>query len=83
MAEVKSIFNFLKDYNGLLNPIVTEVYRQIWNYEILNAPQIEELWSIYHTQNLDELKILEIKRPDIKPCPPPDETIKEWIQEEW
>lgn len=83
MAEVKSIFNFLKDYNGLLNPIVTEVDRQIWNYEILNAPQIEELWSIYHTQNLDELKILEIKRPDIKPCPPPDETIKEWIQEEW
>lgn len=83
MAEVKSIFNFLKDYNGLLNPIVTEINRQIWDYEILSAPQIEELWSIYYTQNLDELKILEIKRPDLKPCPPPDKIIKEWIQGEW
>lgn len=83
MAEVKSIFNFLKDYNGLLNPIVTEIDRQIWNYEIINAPQIEELWSIYNTQNLDELKILEIKRPDLKPCPPPDKIIQEWIEGEW
>lgn len=46
MAEIKSIFNFLRDYNGLLNPIVTEIDRQIWNYEILSVPQIEELWSI-------------------------------------
>lgn len=83
MTEVKSIFNFLKDYNGLLNPIVTEIDRQIWSCEILNLPQIEELWSIYNTQNLDELKILEIKRPDLKPCPPPDKIIQGWIQEEW
>ena len=83
MGEVKSIFNFLKDYNGLLNPVVTEIDRQLWNYKILNAPQIEELWSIYHTQNLDQLKILEIKRPDLKPCPPPDKIILEWIEGEW
>ncbi len=83
MTKVKNIFKFLRDYNGLLNPIVTEIDGQIWNYKLLSVPQIEELWSIYHTQNLDELKILEIERPDIKSCPPPSEVIKEWIQGEW
>ena len=83
MAQVKSIFNFLKDYNELLNPIITEIDKQIWHYKLSNTPQIEELWTIYDSQDLDQLKIIEIKRPDLKPCPPPDKLITEWIQGEW
>jgi len=83
MAGIRNIFSFLKDYNGLLNPVITEIDRQIWSYKLLDAPQIEELWSIYYIQDLKELKILEIERPELRPCPPPNKIIKEWIQKEW
>jgi len=83
MAQIKSVFNFLKDYNELLNPIVTEIDRQIWHYELSRAPEIEELWSIYQTKDLNQLKILEVRRPNLKPCPVPDESIKDWILGDW
>jgi len=41
------------------------------------------LWSIYNVQDLDELKILEIERPDLKSCPSPDESIIDWVEGEW
>ena len=83
MGEVRNIFTFLKEFNELLNPIVTEIERQLWNYKLSDAPKIDELWSIYNTDNLDELKILEIKRPELKPCPLPDRNIEEWIEGQW
>lgn len=41
------------------------------------------MWSIYNVQDLDELKILEIERPDLKSCPSPDESIIDWVEGEW
>lgn len=83
MDKIRNIFSFLKDYNGLLNPIITELDKQIRHYRFSDMPQIEELWSIYNVQDLGDSRILEIKRPNMSPCPFPDKMIKEWIQEEW
>lgn len=83
MTEIKNVFNFLKNYNELLNPIITDVDRQLWSYRIFDAPIIEEVWSIYQTEDLDKLKILEIKRPELKSCPPPDKIIIDWLKGEW
>lgn len=83
MTQIKNVFNFLKNYNELLNPIITDINRQIWSYRILDAPIIDELWSIYQTEDLEQLKILEINRPELKSCPSPDEIIIEWLRGNW
>ncbi len=83
MAQIKSIFNFLKEYNELTNPIVTEIDKQKWSLKLSNLPEIEEVWSIYHMQkNTGEL-ILEVERPFLEPCPNPDKSIIDWIDGRW
>lgn len=83
MTKIKDVFSFLKNYNELLNPIITEIDRQIWSYNLLNLPGIEELYSIFQSNDLDELKILEIERPKLNLCPSPDKIIVSWIVEDW
>lgn len=83
MAQINSIFNFLKDYNELSNPVITEIDKQKWSLKLSELPQIKELWSVYHVQDLDGLKILEVKRPVLEPCPVPDESIIEWLDGDW
>lgn len=83
MAQINSIFNFLKEYNELSNPVITEIDKQKWNLKLSDLPQIKELWSAYHAQNFDGLKILEVKRPVLEPCPVPDESFVEWLDFDW
>ncbi|PKM88460.1 MAG: hypothetical protein CVU87_07490 [Firmicutes bacterium HGW-Firmicutes-12] len=83
MAQINSIFNFLKDYNELSNPVITEIDKQKWNLKLSDLPQIKELWSIYYAQDFDGLKILEVKRPVLKSCPVPDESFVEWLDGDW
>ncbi len=83
MAQINSIFNFLKDYNELSNPVITEIDKQKWSMEFSDLPQIKELWSIYTVQDFDELKILEIERPVLEPCPAPDKLIIDWLDGNW
>lgn len=83
LAQVSSVFNFLKDYNELSNPVITEIDKQKWIYKLSNIPQIKEVWSAYNSQNFNELKLLEVKRPILEPCPAPDELIIDWIDDNW
>ncbi len=83
MAQLSSIFNFLKEYNELSNPVITEIDKQRWSMKLSGLPQIKELWSVYQAQDFNGLKILEIKRPVLEPCPAPDDSIIEWLDENW
>lgn len=83
MAHINSIFNFLKEYNEISNPVITEIDKQKWSLELSELPQINELWSVYHTQDLDSQKILEIIKPILEPCPIPDSQIVDWLIGYW
>lgn len=83
MAQINSVFNFLKEYNELSNPVVTEIDKQKWNLKLSGLPQIKELWSIYDVMDFDNEKILEVKRPNIRPCPVPENNIILWIDGDW
>lgn len=83
MAKVESVFNFLKDYNELSNPVITEIDKQNWYYRFYNVPKIKEVWSVFHVHEFDELKILEVKRPNLNPCPSPDKLIINWLDGDW
>jgi hypothetical protein len=83
MAQINSIFNFLKDYNELSNPVVTDIDKQRWSMKFTDLPRIKELWSIYDVQEFNEQKILEIERPVLEPCPAPDKSILDWLDGNW
>lgn len=83
MAKITDVFKYLKDYNNIRNPVITLIEKQEWSYNLLGLPSIDELWSIYGTQDFNELKILEIERPTLLPCPPPAKEIRDWIDTGW
>lgn len=83
MAQISSIFNFLKDYNEISNPVITEIDKHRWSLKLSNLPQIKEVWSVYNIQDFDSLKVLEVKRPVLEPCPIPDELIINWLDGNW
>ena len=57
MADIKNIFNFLKEFNLIRNPVITET-DQMWSYKLKDLPSIEELWSVYNTNDYENLNIL-------------------------
>lgn len=83
MAQAINIFNFLKEYNLLSNPVVTELDKQKWSLDLSNIPIIDEIESVFHGNEMDELIFLKVIKPSLEPCPKPDESLLEWIEIDW
>ncbi|HVI43128.1 MAG TPA: AAA domain-containing protein, partial [Anaerovoracaceae bacterium] len=72
-----------KEFNELSNPVVTEIDNQKWSLNISDIPIIDEVRSIFLGHDLSEMDYLEIKRPNLLPCPNPIESLIEWIKSDW
>ncbi len=83
MAQVISIFNFLKEYNELSNPVITELANQKWSLNISDLPRIKEIKSMFSGEDVDNLAILEVTKPILEPCPPPEDFLLEWLEKDW
>lgn len=83
MAQVISIFNFLKEYNELSNPVITELANQKWSLNISDLPRIKEIKSVFAGEDVNSLTVLEVKKPVLEPCPPPEDFLLEWLEKDW
>lgn len=83
MAEIINIFNFLKEFNELSNPVITEIDNQKWSLSLSDIPEIDEIRNVFLGYELGEMDYLEIKRPTILLCPNPPESLIEWIKSDW
>ncbi|MBC2726105.1 AAA domain-containing protein [Desulfosporosinus sp.] len=83
MAQVLSIFNFLKEYNELSNPVITELVNQKWSLNISDLPRINEIKSVFTGEDVNGLSILEVKKPILEPCPPPEDFLLDWLERDW
>lgn len=86
MADINSIFNFLKEFNELSNPVITEINNQKWSMNIADVPDINEISSVfsgYETDGMDDMEYLVVERPHILSCPEPNEMLLEWIEGDW
>ena len=83
MAQAINIFNFLKEYNLLSNPVVTELDKQKWSLDLSDLPVIDEIQSIFNGNDLEDLIFLKVKKPSIEPCPKPDDSLLEWLDNDW
>lgn len=83
MAEILNIFNFLKEYNELSNPVITEIRNQKWSLNISDIPTIDDIRSVFLGHEMEDFEYLEICRPKLLPCPKPVEKLLEWIENDW
>jgi len=83
LAEIISIFNFLKEFDEITNPVITEIDNQKWKLNIFDIPLIDEIRSVFLGHEVREMDYLEIKRPVLISCPKPPEALLEWIENDW
>lgn len=83
MAEIKNIFRFLKEFNEISNPVITEIKNQNWHLSISDIPSIQEIKTVFNRHEMDGLTYLIIKRPIILPCPKPPDLLSDWIKSDW
>lgn len=83
MADIINIFKFLKEFNTLSNPVITDLNRQEWCLNISDIPKIDEIRNIFQGGELDEMTYLEISRPTLSECPNPESSLIEWIKNDW
>jgi very-short-patch-repair endonuclease len=83
MDKASRLFRFLKDFNQLKNPVVTDLAKQLWSLGLNSIPVIEEITSAFRTTISDASLILKVMRPVFDPCPAPPIGIIEWLEDGW
>ncbi|MEW6624163.1 MAG: AAA domain-containing protein [Bacillota bacterium] len=78
--RLKQVFGYIKALNELRNPVVTNITEQIWSFWFDELPDHESI-QLY-TEN-DAPKVLKVARPELTPCPSPDEELKTWLKPGW
>lgn len=82
-GKVVRLFQFLKQYNNIKNPIVTDIKNQIWLKWMDDLPRHENIVNNIYNDSSDEDVILSIKRPILKDCPKLPEPLGEWVEKGW
>lgn len=83
MNNVLNIFNFLKQFNELSNPIITDLNSQRWSLNVYDVPKIREINSVLIDGDIENLTVLEVAKPILNLCPTPENFLNEWLNEDW
>ena len=76
------LYEFLKQYNDIKNPIILDIDKQYWNKKLDNIPNHENIENnIYNIEETDI--ILSVRKPELTNCENPPQIIKEWIEGDW
>ena len=82
--KVRRLFQFLKQYNNIKNPIITEINNQQWKLKLDNVPEHPAAISnIYISYKADREEILRVKRPMLKECPKIPTELIPWVEADW
>lgn len=82
-SEIINLFKFLKQYNNVKNPIVTDIVGQSWYKWMDNISEHENIQNNIKGMEEDNNAIFTISKPELKECPNPPEEIKEWLKKGW
>lgn len=82
--RILRLFQFLKQYNNVKNPIITDISNQVWHKWLDDLPEHETIENnIYSLQSDEEEEILKVKRPVLEECPKPPIELEEWLEKGW
>lgn len=75
------LFEFLKHYNELRNPMVTDINNQPWHRWMDSLPIHENIDDF--TFNDEEECLIAVRKPKLTECPKPPEILKGWLKNGW
>ncbi len=92
-SRFKSLFEFLKAYNDLRTPVISDISQQVatlWLDSLPKHPSVK--LNEYVANTKEELEedgrqendvVLEVTRPIMTPCPKPPEILSDWLIPGW
>ena len=81
--KIINLFKFLKQYNDIKNPTITDIKSQQLHKWIEDIPVHEKIKNNIHLEDNDTDTILVVKKPEFTECPKPPSEILEWIDKSW
>lgn len=81
--KIVKLFEFLKEFNNIKNPIIVDVNKQQWIKWMDSIPEHETIKNNIHNFEQDSDTLLTIDKPQLRECPFPPEEIKEWLEKGW
>jgi len=91
-GRVRQIFRFLKDFNGLRNPLRRQIAEQPWVMWLKEAPEHPYVWvrgrqpaPDVETKNAREVGdvLLRVRRADVPAPPAPPALLEGWLLNSW
>ena len=77
------LFTFLKEYNNIKNPVITDIKNQVWYRWMDNITENKYIVNNIYCDNYSENLIFSVDKPDRTQCPEPPNSIKEWLKKGW
>lgn len=81
--KVSNLFQFLKQYNNVKNPTITDINLQYWHRWLDNIPIHEKIINNICKEDEYLDSILIVGKPDFTECPNPPEELREWLENGW
>lgn len=82
--KVKRLFHFLKQYNNIKNPIITDIDDQQWKLWLDDIPEHTSIINKLFTSGVDDTEeILIVKRPALHECPQIPQVLLPWVEKGW
>jgi len=91
-SRFKSLFGFLKAYNDLRTPVISDIANQIEMMWLNSVPKHPSIIVHEYITNLKDQNeegatgneiLLEVTRPEMTPCPKPPEILSGWVVPGW
>lgn len=82
--RIKRLFHFLKQFNNIKNPIITDVNNQVWRKWLDNIPRHQCIANnIYRDEKEGSQEILKVGRPVLTDCPIIPSSLIDWVEKGW
>ncbi len=91
-GRLRQIFRFLKDFNGLKNPVRRQIAEQPWVMWLRELPEHPYVWvrgrqakAETEATNISESAdvLLRVRRPDVPTAPAPPRVLDGWLRPSW
>ncbi|NFM15847.1 DUF559 domain-containing protein [Clostridium sporogenes] len=78
-----NLFRFLKQYNNIKNPTITDINSQHWYKWFDYMPIHEKIKNNIHKEDNDSDIVLTVGKPEFTKCPEPPIELKKWLEKGW
>lgn len=81
--KVLSLFQFLKQYNNIKNPTITDISSQQWYKWLDDIPVHKNIKNNIGKDDENCDAILVVSKPEFSSCPNPPKELEQWLENGW